>query len=89
MINRQELDAQTMAMLEIMADDMNVTVDELLQAIEEAKQDFYKTALSQKTAENRRPAGGINSTCTSLTSTAFWHLHRFNKQRKSGHKMRP
>lgn len=46
MINRQELDAQTMAMLEIMADDMNVTVDELLQAIGEAKQDFYKKALS-------------------------------------------
>lgn len=46
MINRQELDAQTMAMLEIMADDMNVTVDELLQAIEEEKQDFYKKALS-------------------------------------------
>ena len=45
MIDRKELDTQTMEMLETMADDLGVTVEDLLQTIDEAKQE-YKEQLS-------------------------------------------
>lgn len=45
MIDRKEIDERTKAMLEIMADDMDITVDELLKVIDDAKQE-YKAQLS-------------------------------------------
>lgn len=46
MIDKSDFDKDTWAKLDIMADDMGVSVDELLQMIDDAKLDFYKTKLS-------------------------------------------
>ena len=46
MIDKNELDAQTIAQAEIIADEIGITLDEFLQIVDEAKQEFYKTQLS-------------------------------------------
>ena len=46
MINKKELDAQTIAQAEIIADLYGVTLDEFLQIVDEAKQEFYERHLS-------------------------------------------
>lgn len=46
MIDKKELDEQTIAKAEIMADELGITLDEFMQIIDEAKAEFYKEALS-------------------------------------------
>lgn len=46
MIDTSDFTTETWLKLEIMADDMGVSVDELLTIIDASKHEFYKTQLS-------------------------------------------
>lgn len=46
MINTSDFDKDTWAKVEIMAEELGVSVDKLLQIIDDTKQEFYKTKLS-------------------------------------------